>query len=116
MPPKAAKKAHAHREMCFIQTGDAAMPIDWGLAPGILPDGCIALVKFTKELKHGDLAAVSQPDKTLMLYRVYDVAGERVFVSISLAETADGSVFAPVFADNTPFEIVGKVVGIQFEE
>ena len=107
MPPR--KAASPNPALCAPDLADFAIRVSCSHDGGRISDGDIAFISQAAEINPGDYTVVRWPKGEHSIYRVFDVGGERVFIS-----TCDDTDFAPVFADNLPFEILGKIVGVQF--
>lgn len=109
MPRKTTTKAQHETETFILGDCDCALKIVGSYEYANFSDGDIALVKLTKEVKSGDYVVIKTPEpKEAIIRQVFDIEGDRVYAPLSNVG------LAPIFASDKSFEVIGRIVGIQF--
>ena len=110
MPRKSAAKKQSEAYTLGPANCTCALRVSGCHDNGRFAEGDIAYVAQTSDINHGDYVAVKWPEGDPAIFRAFDVDGMRVYVSIW-----DQTDLAPIFADNLPFEILGRIVGVRFK-
>lgn len=97
-----------HTDLFEYADADIAVTIQGDHPDGLYHDGDVLLVQANAMTKAGDLVALKLCDDSCMIFRVFELDGQRIYAP----ETA--ASFAPILADDPACNVLGKVIGIQF--
>ena len=97
-----------HTDFFEFANADIAVTIQGDHPDGLYHDGDVLMVQSNAVIKAGALVALNLVDDGCIIFRAFDVDGQRVYAP----ETA--VCFAPILADDPSCNLLGKVIGIQF--